>query len=89
MIIKCKKTHRFLCKINIEEYLKNLEGLGVSQELPLILSIPCKNCKKIEVYEIYKDHYLFKENEVSKMKCHGTSKVDTSEISNCIIIKRN
>lgn len=68
MIIRCKKTHRFLCKINIEEYLKNLENLGISQELPLKLVIPCKNCKKNEVYNIYKEHYVFIENEDKSIK---------------------
>lgn len=80
MIIKCKKTHRFLCKINIEEYIKNLEDMGISQELPLKISIPCRLCKQNEIYYIYKDHYSFIENEikVSFKKYHDTSKVDTS-----------
>jgi|GEM_PF-4547397 len=64
MVIKCKKTKRFLCEINIEEYLKNLEQLGVSQEIPLEITIPCRLCKKSEVYSIYKDHYQFKENKI-------------------------
>lgn len=74
MIIRCKKTRRFLCKINIEEYLKNLENMGISQELPLKLVIPCKNCKSNEIYHIYKEHYIFIENEekVSKIKYHDT-----------------
>ncbi len=62
MIIKCKKTKRFLCDINIEDYLFNLEQLGISQELPLRLTVPCRLCKKVEVYNIYKDHYIFMEN---------------------------
>lgn len=62
MRITCKKTKRFLCEINIEEYLRNLERLGISQELPLKITIPCKACKKTEVYDIYKTHYLFDKN---------------------------
>lgn len=62
MKIKCKKTKRFLCDINIEDYLKNLEQLGISQQIPLKLTIPCRNCHAIEVYEIYQNHYDFKEN---------------------------
>ena len=62
MIIKCKKSKRFLCEINIEDYLRNLEQLGISQELPLRIIIPCRACKQIEIYEIYEKHYNFKEN---------------------------
>ncbi len=63
MKIKCKKTNRFLCEISIEEYLKNLEMLGISQQLPLIIKIPCKNCKETEYYEIYSTHYILKKTE--------------------------
>lgn len=66
MIIKCKKTKRFLCELNIEDYLQNLEDLGISQELPLRLTVPCRLCKKVEVYNIYKDHYIFLENKDRK-----------------------
>lgn len=62
MKIKCKKTKRFLCEINIEEYLHNLEQLGICQELPLKLTIPCRACKEIEIYNIYEKHYEFIEN---------------------------
>ena len=62
MVIKCKKSKRFLCEINIEDYLANLEQLGISQELPLRIIIPCRACKQIEIYEIYKKHYNFREN---------------------------
>ena len=62
MIIKCKKSKRFLCEIDIEQYLSNLEQLGISQQIPLKLTIPCRACKQIEIYEIYEKHYNFKEN---------------------------
>lgn len=62
MIIKCKKSKRFLCEIDIEGYLANLDSLGISQQIPLKLTIPCRACKEIEVYEIYEKHYKFKEN---------------------------
>ena len=64
MIIRCKKTKRFLCEINIEDYLYNLEQLGISQEVPLKLTVPCRLCKTSEIYNIYKDHYNFVENKV-------------------------
>lgn len=62
MVIKCKKTKRFLCDIDIEGYLKNLDQMGISQQIPLRITIPCKNCHQIEVYEIYEKHYCFIEN---------------------------
>lgn len=62
MRIRCKKTKRFLCDVNIEEYLENLRKLGISQEIPLILTIPCKACKEVELYHVYEKHYIFKEN---------------------------
>ena len=66
MIIKCKKSKRFLCEINIEDYLKHLTKMGISQELPLKIVIPCRNCKKIEVYNIYNTHYVFDSNIIDK-----------------------
>lgn len=63
MIIRCKKSKRFLCDVNIEEYLENLKKLGVSQEIPLKIKIPCRACKEVEIYHIYEKHYIFKENE--------------------------
>lgn len=59
MIIRCKKSHRFLLEVDIEKYIKNLENLGISQQLPLEVTIPCRACKEIEVYEVYKTHYKF------------------------------
>lgn len=63
MIIKCKKTKRFLINIDIENYLKNLENLGIVQEIPLTIVIPCKMCKKKEIYHIYKNRYDFVKNQ--------------------------
>lgn len=63
MVIKCKKTKRFLCEINYNEIISLLGEYGVSLERPLKLVIPCKNCKQSEVYHIYKDHYVFIENK--------------------------
>ena len=63
MKIKCKKTKRFLCSVNIEEYLKHLKELGISQEIPLKITIPCRTCKKVEIYNVYSTHYVFDSNE--------------------------
>lgn len=63
MVIRCKKSKRFLCELNIEEYLTNLEQLGISQEIPLRLTVPCRLCKEVEVYHVYKTHYDFIENK--------------------------
>lgn len=63
MEIKCKKTKRFLCSINYDEIISLLGEYGVSLERPLTIVIPCKNCKESEIYNIYKDHYVFKGNK--------------------------
>lgn len=63
MIIRCKKTRRFLVEINIEEYLENLRKIGIKQELPLRITMPCPRCHKIEVYDIYESEYVFIKNK--------------------------
>lgn len=63
MEVKCKKTHRFLVEIDIETYLSNLKKLGIKQEIPLRITLPCPRCHKVEVYDIYETHYLFVENK--------------------------
>ena len=59
MIIRCKKSNRYLCEVEIEEYLEKLEKLGISQEIPLEIKVLCKSCKEQEIYHIYKKHYKF------------------------------
>lgn len=63
MIVRCKKTKRFLCSLNYDEIIELLAKYNVSLERPLKIVIPCKNCKTSEVYHIYKDHYKFIENK--------------------------
>ena len=46
MIIKCRKSNRFLAEVNIEEYLEALEKEGIVQEIPLKIIVPCKSCNK-------------------------------------------
>ena len=65
MKIRCKLTHRFLVEIDIETYLSNLHKVGIKQEIPLRITIPCPRCHQQEIYEIYEDRYKFIEN--SKM----------------------
>lgn len=67
MQIHCKKSHRFLCKVDIESYVKNLKDIGIEQLVPLRVTVPCRICKEVEVYDIYLTHYTFIEN-VSKNK---------------------
>ena len=62
MEIKCRKSNRFLMDIDIESYLKQLEDIGIVQEMPIKVTIPCKSCKQVEVYYIYKNKYVFIEN---------------------------
>lgn len=66
MRIRCKKTKRFLLEIDIESYLENLRKIGIKQEIPLKITVPCPRCHEIEVYEIYENRYVFIENK-SKM----------------------
>lgn len=63
MEIRCPRTKKFHFKINIEEYLEDLERLGVEQQTPIIVSIPCSKCKMIETFEIYKNRTLIKSAE--------------------------
>ena len=63
MKIKCKKTKRFLLEIEIENYLANLRRIGIKQEIPLRITLPCPRCHKIEVYDIYENKYVFVENK--------------------------
>ncbi|MBQ5475431.1 MAG: hypothetical protein IIT65_12255 [Lachnospiraceae bacterium] len=63
MKIRCKKTKRFLLEIDIEEYLENLRLIGIKQEIPLRITLPCPRCHQVEVYEIYENRYVFKENK--------------------------
>ena len=59
MELRCHASKRFLMNINIEDYLNDLERLGISQQTPLEIEIPCKTCKTIEVYELYKNDIKF------------------------------
>lgn len=61
--IRCKLTRRFLVDINIETYLANLRMMGIKQEVPLRITIPCPRCHKSEVYDIYENKYVFIENK--------------------------
>ena len=60
MEIKCQITKKIHININIEEYISDLEKIGVEQQTPVIVRIPCSKCKMIETYEIYKDRILIK-----------------------------
>lgn len=60
MRIICKKSKRFICEINIEEYLKNLEDIGISQQIPLKIKTRCRACKEDETYLVFKDRYIYK-----------------------------
>lgn len=74
MNIRCKKTKRFLVNIDIEKYVSNLEKIGIKQEIPLEIIIPCPRCHKKEVYAIYPTHYVFIKNHET------TNQLDSSMI---------
>lgn len=59
MELRCKSTKRFLMKIDIEPYIEAIRKSGLSLEIPLLIEIPCRSCRAIEVYEVYKDHYRY------------------------------
>lgn len=63
MKVRCKKTRRFLVEVDIETYLENLRKIGIKQEIPLRVIIPCPRCHKIEVYDVYENRYIFIENK--------------------------
>ena len=63
MKIRCKKTRRFLIEIDIESYLSNLRMIGIKQEIPLKITVPCPRCHKSEVYDVYENKYVFIENK--------------------------
>lgn len=60
MNIRCKKSGRFLFSIKIEEYVEIFDKLGIEQNIPLKITIPCPRCKEKEEYDIYKTHYIKK-----------------------------
>ena len=68
MQIRCVNTKAYLFKINIEDYIKQLEKIGISQQTPLVVEVPCKRCKMIETYYIYKDHYDMVESHKKVIK---------------------
>lgn len=76
MEIRCKKTKRFLVDINIEDYLVNLKNIGISQEIPLQIVIPCPRCHQKEIYDIYEKHYVF----IGNKNHETTTQVDSSVI---------
>ena len=61
--IRCKKTRRFLVEIDIEEYLENLRKIGIKQEVPLRITMPCPRCHKVEIYDVYEKNYVFIKNK--------------------------
>lgn len=63
MKIRCKVSRRFLLEMDIESYLENLKSIGIRQEKPIRITVPCPRCHKVEVYEVYEDRYVFIENK--------------------------
>lgn len=58
MKVICTESGRFQFEINIEEYISDLEKLGIEQQTPIIIKIPCKICKRTEQYKIYKNRFI-------------------------------
>lgn len=66
MEIKCPRTKKFHININIEEYLTDLEKIGVEQQTPIKIRIPCSKCKMIEEFEIYSKDRILINSEPNK-----------------------
>lgn len=63
MNIKCKSSKRFLFKIDTGSFYNTIDSLLKTKvEVPLTIEVPCKKCGMIEVYEIYRDHYIHKKS---------------------------
>ena len=61
MVIKCKSSRRFLFKIDTDSFYNTIDSL-LKTKVPLIVEVPCKKCGMVEVYEIYRDHYIHKKS---------------------------
>ena len=59
MEVRCHASKRFLMNINIEDYLKDLERIGISQANTFNNRNTLQDCKTIEVYELYKTNIKF------------------------------
>lgn len=61
MRIKCKSSGKFLANIEVESFYDVISKLlNTTIEVPLNVEFYCKACKRTEIYEIYKDHYIRK-----------------------------
>ena len=60
MQIKCLTCGKFLFEINIEEYIEDLNKIGIEQQTPVIVNIPCRSCKTIQTFDIYKNRLYMK-----------------------------
>jgi hypothetical protein len=63
MIIRCHASNRFLAEIDIESWYRQLEKIGIKQQTPLKLKIPCRTCKCTEHYELYEGKLVFRGSE--------------------------
>lgn len=63
MEIKCNATKRFLLNVDTEQFYSTISSLLKTHiEIPITIEIPCRSCKMIEVYEVYKNHYIHKKS---------------------------
>ena len=63
MILRCHASNRFLAEIAIEEWQRQLAHLGIRQQTPLKIKIPCRTCKCVEHYELYENKSVFRGSE--------------------------
>ena len=61
MRIKCKSSGKFLANIDVEGFYETIgKMLNTNIEIPLTAEFYCKGCKRAEIYDIYKTHYVKK-----------------------------
>lgn len=61
MRIKCKSSGKFLADVNVEKFYTSISKmLNTNIEIPLVMEFYCKGCKRTEIYDIYKNHYVRK-----------------------------
>lgn len=63
MRIKCKSSGKFLASIETEAFYDTISKmLKTNIEIPLTVEFYCKGCKRTELYDVYKDHYVRKKD---------------------------
>lgn len=63
MVLRCHASNRFLAEIDTESWYNELRKLGIEQQTPLNVKVPCRTCKCSEIYELYENKAVFRGSE--------------------------